>query len=276
MVCFQAAHQLQSGIGADPKNRSLIQMLLLLQCNMSGPAGLTPLHLAALLRDHGACTRCLLAADAGMHRAWFSSHTVDGKTPEDFALQATRSHLSAGAMTAPSDMRRQQRARLDAHFQSLPDGQNPSFRLQQHASKRRRVLDEPLDQPCQPPDAAAYGLPASPMQQLQQHLQKDIAHVDGGQDLQLPCASPLQDHQKAFSEGCVPQLTSPAQQHDISWNIVQASPLLDPYVSKKWQHGSIHAVGDASSSEDESLAATHVELACSDSEQSSILNAWES
>ena len=55
---------------------------------MSGPAGLTPLHLAAVLQDHGACARSLVKADGRMSQAWVSLQTADGKTPQDLARQA--------------------------------------------------------------------------------------------------------------------------------------------------------------------------------------------
>ncbi|KAK9862486.1 hypothetical protein WJX84_012180 [Apatococcus fuscideae] len=72
------------------------------QADAGGPAGVTPLHLAALLQDRAACTHVLLGSNARMHAAWTSCQAADGQTPADFARQAGGCHrLQAPAAPLP-------------------------------------------------------------------------------------------------------------------------------------------------------------------------------
>ena len=76
-----------------------------LRCDMAGPMGLTPLHLAALLPD-AACARqmvaLLLRGSAAGPAAWEALLTADGLSPADFARRAGHRDLAPPAAAAPS------------------------------------------------------------------------------------------------------------------------------------------------------------------------------
>ena len=66
--------------------------LQLMQDKMSGPAGLTPFHLAVFLPDPQP-TALLLCTSLGAHH-WFTSAASDGQTPADFAARCGKTSLT--------------------------------------------------------------------------------------------------------------------------------------------------------------------------------------
>ena len=74
-----------------------------LRCDMAGPMGLTPLHLAALVPD-AACARqmvaLLLRGSAGGPAAWEALLTADGLSPADFSRRAGHRGLAPPAAAA--------------------------------------------------------------------------------------------------------------------------------------------------------------------------------
>ncbi|KAK9814218.1 hypothetical protein WJX72_002446 [[Myrmecia] bisecta] len=68
----------------------------------AGPAGITPLHLAALVHDNGAtATRLVRAALPEAATAWFELRTPDGLSPADFAMRAGQPGVNAAPEHQP-------------------------------------------------------------------------------------------------------------------------------------------------------------------------------
>ena len=64
----------------------------MLQDGIPGPAGITPLHLAAFLPDAEPVALLLCASLGAYH--WFTTMTDDGHTPADFAVRCRNHSLS--------------------------------------------------------------------------------------------------------------------------------------------------------------------------------------
>ena len=261
-----------------------------LQVDVSGPTGLTPLHLAALVRDHGACARSLARADAGMSQAFVTLQTVDGKTPQDFArlagtidlLEATTSrqtaqgpelcrssgsqahqqaiecsHTAQAAAFPCSDMA-PVRSPLDRKRQKIAIAHDCESRGMQCDGERRTespVLGRQCSESCSSHLAGQNCQMKAASQALSSSTVSDT-HMPWGSD-SLPLVPSLQLDARRAADF--------RQLHKDAWQLsMEPQATADP---EAW---------DASSSEDESLAATHLELPCSDSEHSPLHTAFAS
>ena len=242
---------------------------------MDGPAGLSPLHLAALLQDHGACACSLIRADADMAHAWVSLRTVDGKTPKDFAQLAGAADLlkhdapqqpskDVEQCWAPARHVRSQRNVQHSHADQAPaspcSNAAPALAWHQTAHKRQRVQ---LGEGFGGQNARTGG---------SQHSDQCVGCLEP-QDGQIKKTSTL-DSSRQPSET---QMTLKAQGTSLNESLQHHTSGVDVFgeVQKAhWHLSSTHHRADdledweVASSEDESLAATHLELPCSDSEHS--------
>ena len=141
------------------------------QATVSGPRGLTPLHLAALLPDAGAMARLLCTAGAAPPSAWHAAVTDDGLTPHVFAARTSDSRcLDAwfcqqghgldvhSVQEAPRSVLSQQLQSESACMtEGLSAGSSPPAEI-----KVARV--DPRQQPSawQPALPAAWALPSQP------------------------------------------------------------------------------------------------------------------
>ena len=246
-----------------------------LQADIGGPQGLTPLHLAALLDDGGACTRCLCSADTSMEDAWDSVRTEDGKTPQDFAM---RMHPSALSDPASSSMAGQQ-----SHLSLAPMCRAALPIVHAHPTKKQRIWSGRSIRPVQPTAASSGG----------QLPQAAIDRSSSGQasfSAGCCCSRQTEPSEKAWEAcpagGQVKRDASNAsywQQSDedevAAWGFPHAAWSVSEIKPRRvWQLQSQVGMAqsqDAASSEDESLAATHEEVVCSDSEHSSARDASE-
>ena len=292
-IRFLKLHQCGSAYGyawCDLGNRCCLTVLEMLQCDVSGPAGLTPLHLAALLRDQGACARCLLSTDARMRRAWFSSCTSDGKTPADFARQAACSNPSSANMIfeqaedpgseATAEALHMNKSEKQSDLQHPPE----SVRFPQHAAKKQCLQQGRSHAPQQVRRAAADEGSSALAQHSHQHSQSWLAQApstelkevpDSSESFTLGRAAPMQTPRPPGNASW-PMHPNPAEVEGNAWASLQPSwASLGEYHSKPWQLSSNDEAYDAVNSEDESLAATHVEMMCSDSELSPPHSSWK-
>lgn len=253
--------------------------MLRMQAYASGPAGLSPLHLAALLQDQGACARSLVRADTGMAHAWVSSQAEDGKTPQDFAQLAGAADLlehdapwqplqDVEQRRAPARDTRSQDNFLQSHTHQ-PTASHcsdafPALAWQQTGCKRQRVaLGE---------ESEAVRTDGS-----SQQPQQRFGHWSG-QERQIKVATTISSRRRssamplASSQGFAPN--GPLQ-HSAP-GAAAFGEVQKPHwhlSSSEYQADSLEG-WDAVFSEDESLAATHLELPCSDSEHSPLRAAF--
>lgn len=98
-----------------------IEVFSVMQDGVSGPAGITPFHLAVFLSDAQSFA-LMLCASLGAHH-WFASTTRDGHSPADFAVRCGKDSLSDAitnsAMRASADC---------ACFAGASDDQQPRNR----------------------------------------------------------------------------------------------------------------------------------------------------
>lgn len=252
-----------------------------MQAHAGGPAGLSPLHLAALLQDQGACARSLVRADTGMAHAWVSWQTDDGKTPQDFAqLAGAADLLKHNAPRQP--------------FRDVQQRQAPARHMRSQSDVSHSHAHSAPASPCCEADAALA------WHQTGHKRQKVVPGEDsraqaaetGGSQQSEQCGTGLkqQDGQikrtsmlKSSRQRLEMQTTMSSQEMSHNGRLQCHAPAADDFrdVQKAhWQLSSGHHRADdlenweAASSEDESLAATHLELPCSDSEQSPLRAAF--
>ena len=255
--------------------------MLHMQAHAGGPAGLSPLHLAALLQDQGACVRSLVRADTGMARAWVSWQTVDGKTPQDFAQLAGAADLlehnaprqpfrDVQQRWAPARHMRSQSDFSQSHAHPAPASPcceaDPALAWHPTGHKRQRV-------------APAEGFRAEDARTCGSQQSEQCGGCLKRQDGQIKRTSMLDSSRQP------PEMQTTMSSREMSLNRrlqrhAPAANNVGEVQKAHWQLSAGHHRADdlesweAVSSEDESLAATHLELPCSDSEQSPLRAAF--
>ena len=264
--------------------------LMCLQGDVRGPAGLTPLHLAALVQDHGACARSLARADACMSQSWVTLQTADGKTPQDFARLAgtidwlvttsSRQTSQGAELCRSSDSNAHQQAvqcSQTVQAAALPCSDTAPVRSPSGHKRQKMAIS---------PDSETRGVEWDTESRTEssghssQGFERCSRHLTG-----------QSGHSKAASRALSSRMFSDAH---MPWesDSLSLAPSLQLHAHRAadfrelqkdaWQLSmESHATADpeawdASSSEDESLAATHLELPCSDSEQSPLHAAFAS